>query len=94
MLKRLQDSEEFKNDYKKYQKAISEIKNTQLQNDCVELLKELRSAVHWVDSIHDQMYITHRLPTDVSEARNKIAHARKQLDQKINAYQRKAKKTV
>ena len=94
MLQKIEHSEEFKSDYKRYQTEIGKITDKVLKDNCTDLLRQLKNTVVWIDNMHEQLFVTHQLPSDVSEARQKIISIRKQLDTKIKSYQNKKRKTI
>lgn len=94
MLQKIEQSEAFKTDYKNYQSEISKITDKKLQEDCTDLLRQLKNTVVWIDNMHEQLFVTHQMPSDVSEARQKIISIKKQLDTRLKSYQNKKRRTL
>lgn len=87
MIQKIQNSERFKNEYKKYQERIAKVTHEPLQQKLTEALLKLREQVVFLDRQHEQVYVSYRIPADVQETRNNISQIRKILEEKLTAWE-------
>jgi flagellar biosynthesis chaperone FliJ len=80
------DSPQFKSDYKKYQEEIKQISNEEKKNELTKLLIEFVEQVKLIDRYHNELQLSNRIPTAISEARSSLASCKKKLDQKLLIY--------
>ena len=85
MIQKIQNSERFRNEYKKYQERIAKVTHEPLQQKLTEALLKLREQVVFLDRQHEQIYVSYRIPADVQETRNNISQIRKILEEKLAA---------
>jgi len=86
MFPKLQFDERWLADYENFQKAISEISDFNLQRELTDVLTKLKAEVEYIDSSHEQLFMTGKIPTEVTELRSNIATYRKILEEGISAY--------
>lgn len=87
MIQKIQNSERFKAEYKKYQDRISKVTHEPLQKKLTEELLKLKEQVVFLDRQHEQVYVSYRIPTDVQETRNNISQIRRVLEEKLAAWE-------
>jgi hypothetical protein len=87
MIQKIQNSERFRNEYKKYQERIAKVTHEPLQQKLTEALLKLREQVVFLDRQHEQIYVSYRIPADVQETRNNISQIRKILEEKLAAWE-------
>ncbi len=90
MIPKLQNNQRFLNDLKNYQLSIDQITDDVFKKDTEKMLIALKEQVLYVDRSHEQMLITGRISSDLSEYRSKILEIKKNLDRRIAAWQRQA----
>lgn len=83
----IRNSDVFKQDYTRYQKAIREITHEPTQKECLNLLLKLANEVAIIDMHHETLITTSRLPEDIKESRQKIINLKKTLDKTLVAAQ-------
>jgi len=88
MLPTLRTDKRILEDFKKYQDSIDRITNEPLKEELSKLLKRLKEQVGHIDRNHEQLIISGRIPTEISEIRSNIASIKKSLDSKIDAWNR------
>lgn len=86
MIPKIQNSKLFLDDYKNYQNTITEIDNENLKKELEGLLIKLKEQVTYVDRVHEQMFVTGRMSSEISDFRSEIAAIKKSLDRKITAW--------
>jgi hypothetical protein len=84
---KLQDNPRFVAEYADYQKRIAAITDQRLQDDLTRLLVQLKEQVRFIDRTHEQVYMTGRIPGEVSDLRNDLIKHRKTLDQKLRDWE-------
>lgn len=89
MISKLQDNPKFIAEYTSYQKRISAVTDEKLQQDLLQTLIKLRDHVQFLDRSHEQVFLTGRLPTEISELRGDLLKYRKTLDQKLENWERR-----
>lgn len=89
MIASLLNSNKFKEDYKDLQKRIAEIKSDSAQAELFDHLKKLKDNVGYIDRCHEQMLISGKISTEISEIREKISHHRRVLEQRLAQYEKK-----
>jgi hypothetical protein len=73
----------FQADYIKYTELISNVKDTGLQTELLELLNSLATRVHNIEKMHTDLISGNNALHAVSDERQKIISIRKQLDTKL-----------
>lgn len=89
MIASLLNSTKFKEDYKDLQRRIAEIKLDSAQAELFDHLKKLKDNVGYIDRCHEQMLISGKISTEISEIREKISHHRRVLEQRLAQYEKK-----
>jgi len=84
---KLQNNPRFVEEYTSYQKRIAAVTDTRLQEDLTKMLVQLREQVRFIDRTHEQVYMTGRIPNEVSDLRNDLIKHRKTLDQKLRDWE-------
>ena len=88
MIASLLNSNKFKEDYKTLQKRIAEIKSESAQTELFDHLKKLKENVGYIDRCHEQMLISGKISTEISEIREKISYHRRALEQRLSHYEK------
>lgn len=88
MLPKLSNSQRFVEDYKNYQKRILEVSDPELQKELTSTLLKLREKIQFVDRSHEQVFITGRIPTDISDLRTEVIKFKQSLDTKLSAWEK------
>ncbi len=89
MISKLQDNPKFIAEYTGYQKRIAAITDQKLQQDLLQSLLKLKEHVQFLDRSHEQVFLTGRLPTEISDLRSDLLRHRKILDQKLQNWERR-----
>ena len=82
MLK-LNQSSIFKKEYEFFTNKINQIENLEFKEECNHLLSTLLLEVKNLDTLHNELSVTNRLPIGTSDARNTITTLRQQLITKL-----------
>jgi len=88
MIPTLQNNKAFIADYAKYQNKISLITDESLKFELTKLLEDLKKQVGYIDLGHQQMFVSGRISTEISEIRSVIISIKKTLDEKISFWER------
>jgi len=86
MMQKIQNSQRFKEDYSNFQKKITDISDTEKQNELNKLLAEFKNTVIYIDRCHEQMFINGKINSEVSELRQDLIKIKSQLEQKLANY--------
>lgn len=89
MIASLLNSDRFKEDYKNLQKRIANIPDTSIQDELFDHLKKLKENVSFIDRCHEQMLISGRISSEISDIREKISFHRKALEQRLSQIEKK-----
>ena len=92
MLK-LHQSTIFKQEYEFFRDKINKIENIQLKEELNALLNVLLIEVKNVDTLHNELSITNRLPIGANDSKHKINTIRKQLITKLRDWDESIKQT-
>jgi hypothetical protein len=80
---KLSKSETFVNEYKSWHRQIMCIDNETTKKSLLSLLQELVDEVKRLDSKHQDLYTTFRIPSNVDENKLKISEIRKNIKKKL-----------
>jgi len=83
MIPKLQHSDRFQTDYKAYQAKITNVTDPTLQKELITLLVKLKEQVGFLDRSHEQIFLSGKMPSDVSDLRSNVSRYKKSLDQKL-----------
>lgn len=89
MIPRLQNSEQFLNEYKTFQNRITAVSDEKLKKELTDALINLKNAIVYLDRQHESLYLSNRMPSDVGETRTQISGFRKTLETKLSAWERR-----
>lgn len=81
-------SPKFVEDYKKLQTRIESVVNENIKNELYGLLKELRNQVGYIDRCHEQMMISGKISSELSEIREEVSRVRKALENKLSLHEK------
>ena len=87
MIPKLTNSTHFIEDYKRYQQRILAVTDVNLQKELTDSLVRLKEQVSYVDRDHEQILLTGKMPGDVGERRMRIGTIKKNLDEKLAAWE-------
>jgi hypothetical protein len=73
-------SEHFKRDYDNYKTQIDNLSRDELKQRANELLNRLIGEIKMLDSQHQELFTTHKMPMRLEESKKKILDIRKELD--------------
>jgi hypothetical protein len=76
----LLESEHFKRDYANYKTQINTLSRDDLKQRANELLNRLIGEIKILDSQHQELFTTHKMPMRLEESKKKILDIRKELD--------------
>jgi hypothetical protein len=76
----LLESEHFKRDYDNYKTQINNLNRDDLKQRANELLNRLIGEIKMLDSQHQELFTTHKMPMRLEESKKKILDIRKELD--------------
>jgi hypothetical protein len=76
----LLESEHFKRDYDNYKTQINNLSRDDLKQRANELLNRLIGEIKILDSQHQELFTTHKMPMRLEESKKKILDIRKELD--------------
>ncbi len=88
MIPTLRTNKTILEDFKKYQTAIDEITDVTLKAEMTDLLIKLKEQVGHIDRNHEQLLISGRIPTEITDIRSNIISIKKSLDSKIDMWNR------
>jgi glutaredoxin 2 len=83
MIPKLQQSDRFITDYKNYQQQISEVTDPTLQKELVDALLKLKEHVQFLDRSHEQVFMTGKMPSEVTDLRSDVSRYKQILDRKL-----------
>jgi hypothetical protein len=89
MIASLLNSDKFKEDYKNLQKRIADIPEKSIQDELFDHLKKLKENVGFIDRGHEQMLISGKISSEISDIREKISFHRKTLEQRLSHFEKK-----
>lgn len=89
MIASLLNSDKFKEDYKNLQKRIADIPEKSIQDELFDHLKKLKENVGFIDRCHEQMLISGKISSEISDIREKISFHRKALEQRLSHFEKK-----
>lgn len=89
MIASLLNSDRFKEDYKNLQKRIADIPEKSIQDELFDHLKKLKDNVGFIDRCHEQMLISGKISSEISDIREKISFHRKALEQRLSHFEKK-----
>jgi hypothetical protein len=81
---RLIDHPQFKEDYERYSKAISNISDIDQKNKLTILLNQFVNEVKTIDRGHEDLIMQGRLPESLLESKRKLVSLRKSLDTSLS----------
>jgi hypothetical protein len=76
-------SEKFQKDYRDYKTAIASLTNPDTKKRAEQLLTKLVNEVKFIDSRHQELFLTGNTPARLEESKLTINSIRKQLDRII-----------
>jgi len=86
---KLQENPKFKEDYKRYQKEILAITDDALKAELTKLFVEFTRLVADIDHHHSQLFLSNKLPADISDTRSKLSACIKKLDTKLQTWRKR-----
>jgi hypothetical protein len=86
MIPTLRTNKKILDDYKRYQEAIDQITDQSLKIELTRLLERLKIQVVHIDRNHEQLLISGRIPTEITDIRSNIMSIKKSLDSKIDMW--------
>lgn len=88
MIPSLTTNKKFIEDYNRYIKEITEITDQSLKSELNALLGKLKEQVGYIDKNHQQLLISGRIPTEITDIRANIISIKKSMDSKIDMWKR------
>lgn len=88
MIPTLKTNNKIVEDLKRYQDSIDQIEDLNLRTDLNSLLEKLKIEISHIDRNHQQLLITGRIPTEITDIRANIISIKKSLDSKIDMWKR------
>ncbi len=88
MIPSLTTNKKFIEDYNRYVKDISEITDQSLRTELTSLLGKLKEQVGYIDKNHQQLLISGRIPTEITDIRANIMSIKKSMDSKIDMWKK------
>jgi len=79
----LEKSKEFQEEYINFKNKINKINNDKVKEELYALLNALLNEVKKIDIQHNEVVISHRIPTATVETRNNIIKIRQKISEKI-----------
>lgn len=79
----LERSKEFQEEYQIFKEKIHRINNAQAKEELFALLNALLNEVKKIDIQHNEVTISHRIPTATVETRINIIKIRQRINEKI-----------
>ncbi len=80
---KLLKTEKFLAEYRQWHDKIIRVQNADAKRDLLALLQNLVEEVKTIDSKHQDLFTTYRIPTNVEENKNKIVDIRKKIKKKL-----------
>jgi hypothetical protein len=84
---KIQNSERFKQEYQKFQERISLVTDSDLQKKMIDMLLTIKSRVQALDQQHDHVFLTGKVPNDITETRNDLTQVRRELDRMLTSWE-------
>jgi len=81
-------NQKFIEDFNRYAKDISDITDQSLRSELNILLGRLKEQVGYIDKNHQQLLVSGRIPTEITDIRANIISIKKSLDSKIDMWKR------
>jgi hypothetical protein len=78
------ESETFKKEYRRYREEIDTIPVEEVREKAKSLLAKLVSEIKFLDSQHQDLFSTHKVPMRLDETKKKIGSLRKDLERFLN----------
>jgi len=88
MIPSLTTNPKYIQDYNRYVTEINAITDESLRIELLNLLGKLKEQVGYVDKNHQQLLISGRIPTEISDIRANIISIKKSMDSKIDMWKR------
>lgn len=79
----LERSKEFQEEYQAFKEKINRINDIRVREELFALLNALHNEVKKIDIQHNEVTISHRIPTATVETRNNIIKIRQKITEKI-----------
>lgn len=90
---KLNQSTIFKQEYEHFSSKINKIENIQVKEELNHLLSRLLLEVKNLDTLHNELAITNRLPIGTNDSRTSIISLRNQLITKLKDWDEFIKQT-
>jgi paraquat-inducible protein B len=84
---KIQNSERFKQEYQRFQERISSVTDEDLQRKLIDMLLRIKSQVQALDQQHDHVFLTGKVPNDISETRGELTQTRRELDRMLTSWE-------
>lgn len=84
----LEKSQTFQNEMKQYRELSGKISDPNLKNEINELVRKLLWEVKNIDTQHNNMITTRKMPVFVQESKQKIQELRSRLQKILRDYKR------
>ena len=78
------ESETFKKEYRRYREEIDAIPVDDIREKAKSLLAKLVSEIKFLDSQHQDLFSTHKVPMRLEDTKRKITMLRKDLEKFLN----------
>jgi hypothetical protein len=88
MIPKIQDNPIFLEDYKNYQKRIGKVTDENIQKTLTDTLVKMKEHVQYIDRCHEQVFITGKMPSEISDLRQEVARFKKTLDEKLHDWEK------
>lgn len=82
----LEKSSRFKEEVDEYNQVIKNIPDGDLKTEINDLVKKLIFEVRSIDTQHSELFAGKKLPTMVTDSRQKILELRRKISKKINSW--------
>lgn len=90
---KLNQSSIFKKEYEIFTNKINQIENIQFKEECNHILSRLLLEVKNLDTLHNELNVSNRLPIGTNDSRNLINSLRQQLISKLKDWDEFLKQT-
>jgi len=84
MMLSLLKNERFLSEYKQWKMKIDSLGEGVQKKELQDLMNKLINEVKRLDTFHEELVISHKLPMDMQESKLRISEIRKKIQKRIN----------
>lgn len=84
----LEHSDKFKKELDDYEKILINVPDGLQKDEINDLIRQLKSEVRAIDTQHSELFAGRKLPTMVTDSRQKIIDLRRKISKKIDSWKK------